>query len=217
MPRVAKSTKKETSTKRKELAPVEAVPTRPVGPLVMIVKLYPSKTRVRDKATGLWVTQIQHPLPSSNTYYRMKHGAKRYNKAGNRFHNPAIDLDNAIKEATYIAVRRAMEVAALEDTPALVAAYCIVKIYYPDKRRRDHHNTVFKSAFDAMKNAGVWKDDNRVELYMPLPIISRHNPRIEFHIYQLPEGETGESPIEPVPEGWEWDEELVDLNDTYIT
>ena len=193
-------------------------PTRPVGPLVMVVTLYPTTTRVRDKKTGLYVTQRQHPLPSSNVYYRLKHSARVYSKSGNRFKNAAIVMDGNIKTATMAAVLRAYEEYDINGAPQLVAAFCIIKMYYPDSRRRDQHNTVFKAAFDAMTNMGVWKDDNRVELYIPLPSISRHNPRVEFHIYRLPEGETGVSPVEPTPPGWVNEIGLIDENenDTYL-
>jgi Holliday junction resolvase RusA-like endonuclease len=188
---------------------------RPSGPPVLIIKLYPTVTRERHPKTGRLVLKRQHPLPSSNEYYRLKHSGRVYSKDKTHFRNKAIDMDIAIKTAATIAVRQALDEAGLFAPPALAQAFCMVKIYYPDKTRRDQHNTVYKAAFDAFKNCGVWQDDDRVELYMPLPAISRHNPRIEFHIYALEQSELYE---EPVPANWQWDEaELIDLNGTYLT
>jgi crossover junction endodeoxyribonuclease RusA len=58
--------------------------------------------------------------------------------------------------------------------------------YFPDKRRRDTHNTL-KGLLDALEDAGLYEDDKMV-----LPRImdfetDKHNPRIEITIERLEE------------------------------
>lgn len=51
--------------------------------------------------------------------------------------------------------------------------------YWPDKRRRDTHNT-FKLLFDCLEDAGIYKDDKDVLPQVMAIDVDRERPRVEI-------------------------------------
>jgi len=64
-----------------------------------------------------------------------------------------------------------------------------LRVWNPNRKSRDVHNTDCKAWFDGITDANLWPDDND----MVIPIVTyramgmdKLNPRVEFHIFKLP-------------------------------
>ena len=149
---------------------------------LMVVVLWPILKRTKTKGQY----KLTLALPSTNEYKKALMGPAFHGK-GNRswaIGNAGTAMSNEFRDRAELAAKAALQQCNFLP-PYLTAARCLIQVYYPDRRRRDVHNTLFKPALDGFTRAGVWKDDNLVELVIPLPKVSRSKSRVEFWIYPL--------------------------------
>ncbi|MCP4169327.1 MAG: RusA family crossover junction endodeoxyribonuclease [Fuerstiella sp.] len=92
--------------------------------------------------------------PSNNTYYRNVNGMTLISAAGRRYRRRVLDHMIQLDKAG-------------DQTPDMGDQRCCVKIeaYPPDKRKRDLDN-LFKGTLDALTHAGVWIDDEQIDILM---------------------------------------------------
>lgn len=82
-------------------------------------------------------------------------------------------------------VRAVLQISAAFKAPTLMGRLCVaVKIYPPDRRKRDVDN-ILKATFDACTRAKVWGDDSQIEKLLIERCAVEKGGRIEILIEEI--------------------------------
>jgi len=152
-----------------------------LGCPLLTVTLYPRPLQKLIK--GQWKITMESPLPSNNEYNRLIRSKTGYRQSNGYAANAATNLADELKNLSRIAVLQSLQ--DLPEPPMLKSAICVVQAFWPDRRRRDCHNLIYKYTLDEFTRSGIWKDDNLVELRILLAQIDPAHPRLEFYIWPL--------------------------------
>lgn len=102
------------------------------------------------RSIALAGVRIELPYPPSlNSYYRTVKGRILISAEGRTYRKTVADYVMESRTAAALSGRLAVELF----------------VYPPDRRRRDLDN-VSKCLFDSLTKAGVWKDDEQIDLLM---------------------------------------------------
>lgn len=83
---------------------------------------------------------------------------------------------------------KAKEVLERRKPPQWLSAHIEIRAWYRDKRKHDTDNThaACKSYLDGIVRAGILKDDNHIDVFIPEGGYDKANPRVEFRIRPKP-------------------------------
>lgn len=120
-------------------------------------------------AAGVADVRIELPYPPSlNSYYRTVKGRILISAEGRAYRKTVADYVMESRSSAAMAGRMAVEIT----------------VYPPDKRRRDLDN-VAKCLLDSLTKAGVWRDDEQIDMLMIRRAHSVFGGRVLVHACEV--------------------------------